>query len=89
VAEAARLRPDLIEAQRALAEVALRRGIWRSWNRAQIKSLIDSLPRRKGICSTPWHSSIAVNFKAEADIRKAMSVAPQNAAPLVQMGNLT
>jgi tetratricopeptide (TPR) repeat protein len=87
--EAVRLRPDMIEAQRALAESSLRRGDMAALEESanQIISLRSASPE-----GYLFRAAAYINrrqyAKAEKDIRQAMTVAPQNPAPIVQMGNL-
>jgi len=87
--EAARLRPDLADAQRALANAALRRNDPSSLADAatQIIRLQPASPEGFSL-----RALSEINRKqlaaAEADIRQAIAVAPQNSFGHVQMGNL-
>ena len=87
--EAVRLRPDLVEAYRALAEASLRRG-----DMASLEDSANQIIKLQQTSPDGYLLRAATYIKrsqfprAEQDIRKAMSVAPQSTAPLVQMGNL-
>jgi len=87
--EAVRLRPDLLDAQRALANAALRRNDPGSLAdaAAQIIRLQPASPEGFSL-----RALSEINRKqfaaAEADIRQAIAVAPQNSFGHVQMGNL-
>ncbi len=87
--EAARLRPDLIEAHRALAESSLRRGDMAALEQEaeQIIGLRSTFPDGYLLRAAAYMNRRQFP-KAEKDIRQAMAVAPQNPAPLIQMGNL-
>ena len=87
--EAVRLRPDLTDAQRALAAVELRRG-----NIDAVLQTADQI-----ISAQPYSPDgfllrgiAEINRQkysdAEQDARKAMDRAPQDARPYVQMGNI-
>jgi len=87
--EALRLRPDLLDAQRALAGAAMRQGDMGTLEEAatQIISLQPGSPDGYALRAL---SNINRKHYAEAeqDIRKAIDVAPQSAYGYVQMGNL-
>jgi len=87
--EAARLRPDLVEAQRALAGLALSRGDPNSLAEAATK-IISLQPNSADGYALRGLSEINRNQlgAAEADIRKAMEVAPHNSLGYVELGNL-
>ena len=87
--EAIRLRPDLTDAQRALASVELRRG--------DLDAVMQTA--QQIITAQPYSADgfmlravAEINGRkyndAEQDLHKAMEVAPASAAPYVQMGNL-
>jgi tetratricopeptide (TPR) repeat protein len=87
--EAIRLRPDLTDAQRALASVELRRG--------DLDALMQTA--QQIITAQPYSAdgfmlrAIAeINGRkyneAEQDLHKAMEAAPASPAPYVQMGNM-
>ncbi|MEY2396372.1 MAG: hypothetical protein QOF94_2717, partial [Acidobacteriaceae bacterium] len=87
--EAVRLRPELTEAQRALANLEIRRG--------DVDALIQTAQLIiRGAPSSPdgylLRALAEMNRKkysdAEQDMRKAAEVAPASPAPYVQMGNL-
>jgi tetratricopeptide (TPR) repeat protein len=86
---AVRSRPDLVEAQRALAGVALRKADMSSLEQIATQ-IIGNQPG-----SPDGYALRAVSFmnrkqfpQAEADARKAIEVAPQNSIGYIQMGNL-
>src|SRR5581483_1226741 len=86
---AVRLRPELTEAHRALAAVALRKGEMD----LLVQSANEIISRQPA--SPDGYALRAVAFvnrkdfsKAEDDVRKAMEVAPQNPLGYVQMGNV-
>ncbi len=87
--EAVRLRPDLIEAQRALALLAMRKGdmITLEQAAAQIINLRPELPDGYALRSISY-----INRKqfgaAQEDIRKAIEVGPHSQLGYVQLGNL-
>jgi tetratricopeptide (TPR) repeat protein len=87
--EAVRLRPDLTDAQRALANVELRRGdVDALMQTAQL--IIGGAPNAPD--GYLLRAVAEMNRKkysdAEQDMRKAAQVAPGSAAPYVQIGNL-
>ena len=87
--EAVRLRPDLTEAQRALAAVALRKNDMAALEQtaSQIISLQPASPDGYALRSVSFINRKQFD-KAELDIRRAIDVAPQSALGYVQMGNL-
>lgn len=87
--DAARLRPDLVEAQRALANAALRKGDL-SGMEQYATNVIALQP-----LSPDGYALRAVSLmnrqqfvRAEQDVRKTIEVAPQNPLGYIQMGNL-
>ena len=87
--EAVRLRPDLTDAQRALATVELRRGdIDALMQTAQL--IIGGAPNAPDgyLLRAVAEMNRRKYSDAEQDMRKASLVAPGSAAPWVQMGNL-
>jgi tetratricopeptide (TPR) repeat protein len=87
--DAVRLRPDLAEAQRALAAVALRKGDMNALEQSasQIISLQPVSPDGYGLRAISFINRKQL-ARAEEDIRKAIEVAPQSAVGYIQMGNL-
>jgi len=86
---AARLNPDLIEAQRALADAALREGDLTALEQyaTKIIALQPFSPDGYALRSVSYiHRQQFV--RAEQDVRKTLEVAPQNAVGYIQMGNL-
>lgn len=87
--EAVRLRPDLLDAQRALAGAAMRQGDTGALEEAatQISSLQPTSP--DGYALRALANINRQHYaEAEKDIRKAIDVAPQDSFGYVQMGNL-
>jgi tetratricopeptide (TPR) repeat protein len=87
--EAVRLRPDLTDAQRALANLELRRGdVDALIETAQL--LISSAPNAPdGYLLRALAEMDRKKYSdAEQDMRKAAEVAPESTAPYVQMGKL-
>jgi tetratricopeptide (TPR) repeat protein len=87
--EAARLKPTMVEAQRALAEIALQRSDMSGLEQAADR-IIELQP-----ASPEGYALRAISFMArkqypaaEQDARKAVDVAPQAAHGYLQMGNL-
>src|SRR2546423_2949782 len=87
--DAVRLRPDLAEAQRALAAVALRKNDMAALEQtaSQIISLQPASPDGYALRGVSFINRKQFD-KAEQDIRRAIDVAPQSAIGYVQMGNL-
>ena len=87
--DAVRLKPDLIEAQRALAAVSVRKGDWDSLRRTA-STIIQAQPNSPD--GYAMRTIAYINEKqfanAEQDINKAISVAPQSPIGYVQLGNL-
>ena len=87
--EAVRLRPDMVEAQRSLALLAMRKGDMTMLERAssEIVSLKPTSPDGYAL-----RALSEINRKqfaaAEQDIRKAIEVDPQSQVGYVQLGNL-
>jgi cellulose synthase operon protein C len=86
---ATRIRPDLIDAQRSLAGLALRRG-----DPAKLAEAATEIIRLQPASPDGYslRALAEINRKqfipAEADVRKAIQVGPQNSAGYVQLGNL-
>jgi len=87
--DAARLRPDLVEPHRALAQMALRKGDASALeqNATEIIKLQPLSPDGYALRSASYISRRRYDA-AELDIRKAIEVAPQQPAGYVQMGSL-
>ncbi|HZD09612.1 MAG TPA: tetratricopeptide repeat protein, partial [Candidatus Limnocylindrales bacterium] len=87
--DAVRLRPELVEAHRALAGVALRKGDMDALEQSatQIATLQPVSPDGYALRAI---SNIARKqfARAEEDVKRAIEVAPQSPAGYVQMGNL-
>jgi tetratricopeptide (TPR) repeat protein len=86
---AVRFRPDLIEAQKALAAAELRKSSWDALatTAGQIINLQPSLPDGYVLRAVSEINRKRIQ-SAEEDIRKAMEVAPQNPVGYIHMGNL-
>ena len=82
-------RPDLIEAQRALARFALRKGdmVQLEQCAAQIIELQPDNPDGYAMRALSYIRRGQLS-QAETDVQKAISIAPQSSAGYVQMGNL-
>ena len=84
-----RLKPDLAEAQRALAAVSIRKNDWNALSQiaGTIIQIAPNSPEGYG-----FRSIAELNLKqyprAEEDINKTIQVAPQSPVGYVQMGNL-
>jgi len=87
--DAARLRPDLLQAQRALAGVAMRKGDMVALDLAaeQIIRLEPGSPDGYALRAVS-NINRRLFTPAEQDIHQAIEVAPQSAVGYVQMGNL-
>lgn len=87
--QAVTLRPDIIDAQRALANLELREGNFEGLA-ATAEQIIHGAPNAPDGYLT--RALAEMNYKkfsdAEQDMRKAAELAPASAAPYVQMGNL-
>jgi len=87
--EALRLRPDLLDAQRAMASAAMRQGDMPTLQEAatQIITLQPTSPDGYALRALSF-----INRKqygeAEKDIRKAIEIAPQSAFGYAELGNL-
>ena len=88
--DAVRLKPDLIEAQRALAAVSVRKGDWDSLRRTA-STIIQAQPNSPD--GYAMRTIAYINEKqfanAEQDINKAISVAPQSPIGLCPTRQLT
>ena len=87
--DAARHRPDLVEAQRALALVALRKGDMTGLQTysSQIVNLQPVSPDGYALRALSHIRRLQLT-QAEPDVKKAMDVAPQSPAGYLQLGNL-
>jgi len=87
--DAARHRPDLIEAQRALALVALRKGDMTGLETysSQIVSLQPGSPEGYAMRALSHIRRLQL-AQAEPDVKKAIEVGPQSPAGYLQLGNL-
>ena len=87
--EAVRLRPDLTDAQRALAASEMHRGDFDALTQTA-QQIISSAPKAPdGYLMRALAEMNRQKYSgAEQDLTKAMSLAPASAAPYVQMGNL-
>jgi tetratricopeptide (TPR) repeat protein len=87
--ESVRLRPDFMDAQRALANIELRRGDIDALTQTS-QSIISGAPESPDgyILRSIAEANRKKYLEAEQDLRKAGEVAPNSPAPLVQMGNL-
>ena len=87
--EAVRLRPDFVEAQAALGTVALRKRDWDTLNSAG-ESLVKAQPNAPQ--GYVMRAMAKVNRKdqagSEADLNKAIQVAPQNPIGYLRLGEL-
>ena len=86
--DAVRLKPDLIEAQRALAAVSVRKSDWDSLGRTAT-TIIQAQPNSPDgyAMRTIAYINEKQFAKAEQDINKAIAVAPQSPIGYVQLGN--
>ena len=87
--EAVRLRPDLTDAQRALAASEMHRGDFDALTQTA-QQIISSAPKAPdGYLMRALAEMNRQKYSgAEQDLTKALSLAPASAAPYVQMGNL-
>ncbi len=87
--DAVRLRPNLVEGHRALADVAMRRNDMSGLEQAadQIIKLQPTSPDGFALRAVSYINRRQFD-RAEQDIRKCIEVAPQNAIGYIQMGNL-
>ena len=87
--DAVRLRPDLTEAQRALASLALRRGDLDALTQTAQQIIANAPYAPDGYLMRALAEMNRQNYSgAEQDLHKAMEIAPGNPTPYVQMGNL-
>jgi tetratricopeptide (TPR) repeat protein len=85
--EAVRLKPDLTDAQQALAQVQLRRGDTEGLLQSAQQLISAQPPVADGFLLRAVVEISRQKFTdAEADLRKAMELAPSSPAPYVQMG---
>jgi cellulose synthase operon protein C len=87
--EAVRIRPDMVEAQRALAGVGMRKGDMSALEEAasQMISLQPTWPDGYALRALA-HIKRQQLAEAENDAQKAIAVAPRSPVGYVQMGNL-
>jgi len=87
--DAARLRPDLLQAQRALAGVAMRK-----YDMVALEQAADQIIRLEPASPDGYALRAVSNINrslfapAEQDIQQAIKVAPESAVGYVQLGNL-
>jgi tetratricopeptide (TPR) repeat protein len=87
--QAVTLRPDLTDAQRALAQLEVRRGDVDGLAATAQQIIVGAPYAPDGYLMKAMAEMAHQNFgAAQQDLAKAMSVAPQSPAPYVQMGNL-
>jgi tetratricopeptide (TPR) repeat protein len=87
--EAVRLRPDLTDAQRALASVELRRGDLNALMQTAQQIITTQPYAADGFMLRAVAEINGQKYSdAEQDLHKAMEVAPASPAPYVQMGNM-
>ncbi len=87
--EAVRLRPDLTDAQRALASLQLRRNDLDALTQTAQQIIANSPYAPDGYLLRALAEMNRQKFSdAQLDLTKAMGVAPANSVPYVQMGNL-
>src|SRR5579863_2760156 len=87
--QAVTMRPDLTDAQRALATLELRRGKYDALMQTAQQIIHNSPKSPDGYLLAGLGEMNRKRFPdAEQDMRKAVDVAPQNPAPYVQLGNL-
>ncbi len=87
--DAVRLKPDLMEAQRALAAVSIRKNDWDSLYQIAT-TIIKAEPAAAEGYAMRSIANINLNQipKAEQDVNKAIEVAPQSPIGYVQLGNM-
>jgi tetratricopeptide (TPR) repeat protein len=87
--QAARLRPDLIDVQRAMANLAVREGDMKALEDAanQIVGLQPASPEGYVLRSSSFLNRKQFSA-AEQDAKKGIDVAPRNAAGYIALGNL-
>lgn len=87
--EAVRLRPDLVEAQRALAYVAMRKG-----DIAELERLSTQIVQVQPTSAEGYSMRAFARIRrgqlsqAEPDVQKAISLAPHSVSGYLQLGNL-
>jgi tetratricopeptide (TPR) repeat protein len=87
--DAARLRPDLVEAHRALAQMALRKADMSALAQSATEIIkLEPLSPDGYVLRAASHIGHQQYDRAEQDVREAIELAPQQAAGYVQMGNL-
>jgi tetratricopeptide (TPR) repeat protein len=87
--ESANLRPDLTDAQRALARTQLRRGDFDGLTETAQQTIRTAPNSPDGYLTRALAEMNRQKYSdAERDIQKAAEVAPASAAPFVQLGNL-
>jgi len=87
--EAVRLKPDMVEAQRALAEVQLRRGDSDGVLRTAQQLINAQPPVADGFLLRALVEIGRQKFNdAESDLRKTMELAPASPAPFIQLGTI-
>jgi tetratricopeptide (TPR) repeat protein len=87
--EAVRLKPDLMDAHRALAAVAIRKSDWDGLNQTASTIIAGQSAAPDGYALRAVAEINMKQFaKAEQDVNKAIEVAPHSAIGYVQLGNL-
>ncbi len=87
--EALRMRPDLTDAQRALASLQLRRGDLDALTQTAQQIIANAPYAPDGYLLRALAEMNRQKFsEAQLDLTKAMGVAPANSVPYAQMGNL-
>ena len=87
--ESVRLRPDLTDAQRALAALALRRGDLDALTQTAQQIIANAPYAPDGYLMRALAEMNRQKYSdAEQDLHKAMEIVPGSPAPYVQMGNL-
>jgi tetratricopeptide (TPR) repeat protein len=86
---AVRLRPDLVDAQRALANAAVRSGDMNAMEQAATQIINQQPGSPDGYAMRALSKINRQQFSAAAeDVKKAIDVAPQRAIGYIQLGNL-
>ena len=87
--ETVRLRPDLVDAQRELAVLAMRRGDMTTLAQTSAQIIAFRPTSAEGYALRAVSEINQKQFReADADVRRAIEVAPASAAGYVQLGNL-
>ncbi len=87
--EALRLRPDMIDAARALASAAMRQGDANTLEEASTQLIVLQPASPEGYALRALANINRKHYgEAEADIRRAIAIAPQSAFGYAQLGNL-